>query len=182
MEHVKLSAVILVALVACAGPRTTPTSSADHPVTTTPSPAANDTRSHGVLAPLAVSWISVQTSDTRAILRARVERRSQLALPLSLSVTVPPGVRIVRGASSVVVANDAQHPTTEYEYEFAYDRTPDGDILLSVDGDTDSMGVHNRAWYRFGRAEPQAPQTERSGPPLVIGGRNFGSSVSGVPK
>lgn len=137
--------------------------------------------SHGSSPPLEVSWVTGQVSDTRAVLRARVEQSAGLAIPLMLSVTVPSGVRMVRGDASVSLPPGTQQAITEYEYEFVYVGTPSGDIVLAVDGDTEAMGVHGRAAYRFGRPEPEGFRPQPSGPPLVIGGRNFGSPVNAAP-
>lgn len=133
------------------------------------------------LSPLEVSWVPGQVSDTRAVLRARVEQGGRLAIPLTLRVTVPPGVRMVRGSASVALPSATQQAVVEYEYEFMYSSVPPDDIVVAVDGDTESMGVHGRAAYRFGRPEPEGPRPQPSGPPLVIGGRNFGSPVSATP-
>ena len=133
--------------------------------------------SHNARVPLNVSWVPVRVSDTNAVLRARVERRTGALPALTISVTAPPDVRVVRGASPAALSESSQQAVVEREFEFAYARTPDGDILLSVDGDGEAMGVHGRAWYRFGRPEPVGPRPEPSGVPLVIGGRNFGSPI-----
>ncbi len=171
----KTSALVLsiIAVAACSqsypepsAPVAPPTRRAD------PTKAAH----HGPLAPLDLSWVSVQMSATHAVLRARIDRRSPTLPPLTLSVTVPPDVRIERGATPVALPA-TQQTVTEHEFEFSYARIPDGDIQLTVGGTTDAMGVHSQAWFRFGRPEPRGPRPEPSGPPLIIGGRNFGSPV-----
>lgn len=154
-------------------PFSTPSSAA--PAPSLPEP------SHGSTSPLDVSWVPGQVSDTRAVLRARVEQRARLAIPLTLRVTMPPGVRMVRGAATIPLPPGTQQAISEYEFEFVYSGMPSDDIMLAVDGDTEAMGVHGRAAFRFGRPEPEGPRPQPSGPPLVIGGRNFGSPVNAAP-
>lgn len=140
--------------------------------------AAREVPSHdSIRSPLQIAWVPVQFDARRAVLRARVEWASRLELPLMLRVTVPEGVRFVRGEASLSLPSAQRSPVTEYEYELAYERVPDTDVLLSVDGDGASMGVHARAAFRFGRPEPLGPMPTPEGPPLVIGGRNFGSAI-----
>lgn len=170
----------MICLAACIsrGPSRSATPNAPAPSRPTQSAQLSmPVESHGTSAPLDVSWVSVQVSDTHAVLRAHVERHARNLPSLTLSVTPPSSVRIMRGTSPVVLADGAPQSVTEYEYEFTFAQTPSGDILLSVDGDTESMGVHSRAWYRFGRPEPTGPLPQPSGPPLVIGGRNYGSPI-----
>ena len=50
-------------------------------------------------------------------------------------------------------------------------------MLVAVDGASEQMGVHGRAWFRFGRPEPVAPNALPTGPNLIINGRNFGAAV-----
>lgn len=146
-----------------------------------PTPTGAPGSSHGASSPLSVAWVAGQVSDTRAVLRARVVLRSRVMIPLTLHVSVPPGVRMLRGADSLPLPATTQQEVLEYEYEFAYTSMPTDDIMLAVDGDTDSMGVHARAAYRFGRPAPEGPRPQPSGPPLVIGGRNFGSPINAAP-
>lgn len=144
------------------------------------SPTASVDRD-GVESPLQVAWIAVQFNDHHASLRARITRAGRFDLPLTLTVTTPPGVVVSRGATRLSLPPSSQQQNLEYEYELTYTGTPSDDVLLSVDGDTEAMGVHGRAWFRFGRAEPLGPRPGATGPALVIGGRNFGAAVPATP-
>ncbi len=167
-----VSFVLLVS--ACADRVATPS-----PVARTEPPApVREAPSHGsIRSPLQIAWVPVQFDARRAVLRARVEWSSRLELPLTLHVAVPDGVRVIRGEISRALPSVQQTPVSEYEYELTYDRLPDTYVLLTVDGDGESMGVHARAAFRFGRPEPLGPMPTPEGPPLVIGGRNFGSAI-----
>jgi hypothetical protein len=184
MNRRPLSALLLCAAGACVEPRsvdptTAPGSQAIVVARRAPvAPIAPVAPAHdGVRSPLDVSWIALQSDDHHAVLRARVERSPRLGLPLVLTVTVPAGVTITRGAPSFALPPPSQQASNEYEYELSYSHTPSEDVLLAVDGDSEAMGVHGRAWFRFGRPEPTGPRPVADGPPLVIGGRNFGSPV-----
>ena len=164
---------------ACAEPRVPTRSSPPRP--TGAQVLAAGEPSHAPTSPLEVSWVPQQVSDTRAVLRARIERSPRLTLPLALRVALPPGVQMVRGTASVSLPPGTQQTVSEYEYELVYTGMPATDVVLTVDGDSESMGVHARAAYRFGRPEPEGPLPQPSGPPLMIGGRNFGSPVNATP-
>lgn len=176
-----LLALTIIALSSCIEPRASHPS-ASQTITVAPtSPSRLDAPYGGVQSPLHVSWITVQFDDHRAVLRAHVERSPTLTLPLTLSVTAPAGVRVERGATSFALPPAAQQSVADYDYELSYARTPDDDVLLSVDGDSESMGVHGRATFRFGRPEPLGPRPVADGPGLVLGGRDYGRAVRAVP-
>lgn len=176
-------ALAVLSLTSCIEPRSsTPTIAApqartEASSTPPPAPPARD----GVESPLQVSWVTLQFDDHHAALRARITRAGRLDLPLTLSVTAPAGVVVSRGATRLALPPASQQPTLEYEYELTYAGTPSDDVLLAVDGDTDAMGVHGRAWFRFGRPEPLGPRPAATGPALILGGRNFGAAVPATP-
>lgn len=173
----------VIALASCAEPHSSaptlapPRARAEASATPPPAPPGRD----GVESPLQVSWVPLQFDDHHASLRARITRAGRLDLPLTLSVTTPAGVVVSRGATRLALPPASQQPTLEYEYELTYSGTPSDDVLLSVDGDTDVMGVHGRAWFRFGRPEPLGPRPAATGPALILGGRNFGAAVPATP-
>ncbi len=181
MNTLPLLALTVVALSSCIEPRASSPGTSQTITVAPAAPSHIEAPHDGVQSPLQVSWITVQFDDHRAVLRAHVERSPALTLPLTLSVTAPAGVRIERGAASFALPSAAQQAVADYDYELSYARTPDDDVLLSVDGDSESMGVHGRAAFRFGRAEPVGPQPVADGPGLVVGGRDFGRAVRAVP-
>lgn len=185
ISHLHVALVALL-LSACAERPAVPSPivRTDHPAssrTTLPTAVGAATHrapSHGsITSPLQISWVPVQFDARHAVLRARVEWHSRFELPLALRVIVPDGVRVARGTPTLTLPGVQQTPVSEYEYELTYERVPNADVLLTVDGDSASMGVHARSAFRFGRPEPLGPMPVPEGPPLVIGGRNFGRAI-----
>ncbi len=179
-----LLTLAVFALLSCAERRATPPAAVPPVAAITPPLAERRPDAplrDGVASPLQASWVTVLRDDHHAVLRARVERSARLNLPLTLTVTVPNGVRIERGAASTLLPPATQEPTLELEYELSFAHTPDEDVTLSVDGDTDAMGLHARAPYRFGRPEPEGPRPVASGPAIVLGGLNLGRAVPASP-
>ncbi|MBK6533456.1 MAG: hypothetical protein IPF99_28855 [Deltaproteobacteria bacterium] len=190
MNRSHLPGLVLGLLGACGEPRSVePTFAPSSQIVVAPAapvapvaatvPSTQPAPAHdGMRSPLDVSWVTVASDDHHAVLLAHVERAPRLDVPLQLTVTVPAGVTIARGAPSFALPPASQQATADYEYELTYPRVPSEDVLLAVDGDSETMGVHGRAWFRFGRPEPLGPRPVANGPVLNIGGRNFGPAVS----
>ena len=189
MRLAKSTFFVLLASAGCVEPRVAPTTATvpssertqvvvpATPVAPAPAVAPTPLASSGAGAPMHVSWVVDRFDGHRASLRARVERVPSLALPLMLTVTVPPGAALVVGSRSVSLPPPSPNGPTEFTYELTYASTPSEDLLVAVDGESEAMGVHGRASFRFGRAEPETPVALPTGPSLILNGRNFGPSV-----
>lgn len=170
------SLLLALSLAACAAPRSAPAPSTS--ASTSARPATPDEHPR---APLRVTWETLQRDEHRAVLRAHVVWSSPIELPLTLTVTLPEGVRLARGPATLALQGLAQRPTQDFEHELTWTRTPDTDAVLSVDGDGEAMGVHARVPFRFGRAEPAVETVTPTGPSVTVGGRNFGRAVTATP-
>lgn len=170
------SLLLALPLVACAASRSAPS-----PAPTPAAVAQSATPEEHLRAPVRLTWETLQRDDHHAVLRAHIAWNSPIELPLTLTVTLPGGVRLTRGSPTLTLQGFAQRPTQTVDHELAWDRTPDTDAALSLDGASEAMGVHATAMFRFGRPEPLAPQPTPAGPAVVVGGRNFGSAVPATP-
>jgi len=184
MHPVRRTLFALAAVVGCVEPRLAPNTVASEPAEqrivvapAAPNAAAPTTTQSGIGAPMHVSWVVDRFDDHHASLRARVERVPTLSLPLVLTVTVPAGATLAAGNTPVTLPPPSPQGPTEYAYELTYAAPPQQDLLVAVDGASEQMGVHGRAWFRFGRPEPVAPNALPTGPNMIINGRNFGAAV-----
>lgn len=140
-------------------------------------PAAATEQQAGARAPLTVHWILGSATDAEIDLVARIEFAAPLR-ELNLSVTVPAGLRLLEGPLSTSVSAPDDLSPVEIAYRFAVEEPGVGDLVVEVDRQTATAGVHAKDIYRRGAGTPkasQAPVDDR--PNLEVGHRNFGPST-----
>jgi hypothetical protein len=126
---------------------------------------------------MVASWLEVRQSPTSAVLRARIERSAGFPLPLTVTVSIPSGVQLVRGPRTYTLPPASAAETHETEFELAYAQPPAEDLVLVADAQDPAFGVHAEVPYRFGRPEPVGPRPQPGGSPLRIGAHDFGAPV-----
>ena len=135
--------------------------------------------------PLRVSWARIDdaasaegTESARILtLVTRVEYRAGLAAPQQVSLRLPSGLRLLQGAVRATLPPAAEGEIRELAFTFQYGRAPADDLVLVLDCQQQSQGVHAELAYRFGRPEPRGPMSAATGPALVVGGVDYGRSI-----
>lgn len=127
--------------------------------------------------PVVVRWEEVSREAGRAVVRATIERKLGLDLPLSVAVELPAGVKAARGRTAFTLTPNVEAITVAEELELTFENLPAGDALLKVDADSGAFGIHSRVPYRFGRPEPVTPAPAATGPHLMRGDRDLGASI-----
>jgi hypothetical protein len=107
---------------------------------------------------------------------ARVETHSPAPADVSVSVRVPAGVTMVRGAP-FVIASTAGIGVREEPFDFTYSVTPGEDLVLVADAQGASAGVHAEDAYRFGRPAPAQVIPQATGPRVLVGNHDLGRSI-----
>jgi hypothetical protein len=126
--------------------------------------------------PLHVEW-RVKHSEPGALeLVARVEMHSPAPSDVVVTVRVPPGVTLVRGAP-FVLPRETEPGVREEEFDFTYAVTPGEDLVLVADAQGPSAGVHAEDAYRFGRPPPSQVVPQPTGPRVVVGTHDLGKSI-----
>lgn len=129
--------------------------------------------------PVSVAWDAATLEQDRVRLTARIDRRVELIEPLEVSIRVPEGARLVKGEERFFVPAGAPVEVLALPIEVAFEKIPEGDLILVADVQTRAYGVHAEAVYRFGRPEPTGPRPTPSGPAIEIGGRKIGKAIEG---
>ncbi len=169
--------LLLLGLIHCA-----PSGSAARSSATARDDSAPRTASSAVRAPMTVEWIYVSEAAGRLTLVARVNRRSPIRIPTTVTVSVPAGVRLVSGRTSWVI--DGSGSTGSVDETLVFEVTDAGpqEILLAADVQSARFGVHAKKAYKLGptvQKSPSAPTTR--GPALQMGEHDFGPSVPATP-
>jgi len=124
--------------------------------------------------PISLAWVRTDVSDDVHDLRAAVEQRVPLSVPIHWTLSVPKGYVLLSGASSGQLSG-ARAQVHHLAFQLrGQDEEP---VLLTIDASGSGWGVHGELPY--GGAEPVPAQIERKGPRVVIGGRDLGSAVQG---
>ncbi len=166
-----VSLVFVLALVGCAPG----TGTARPDPAGTPDPAA--TRS-APGAPMTVEWLYRGETAGRLTLVARVNRVAPIRIPITVTVSVPPGVRLVSGRSSWIVDGSGATGPVDETLVLEVTRSGPQEVLLAADAETAHFGVHARKSYALGPTQPKALSAPMgSGPALQVGGHDFGPSV-----
>lgn len=131
--------------------------------------------------PLTAEWIVQSEAPGRLTLVARVNRAVPLAVPTTVTVTVPLGVRVLSGKTSWVIdASDSTGPVDEVLVLEV--QKPEGqEIVLAADAAGSNFGVHAKKVHSLGKPARQAPASPAPGAPLNVGGHDFGPSVPAKP-
>lgn len=148
-------------------------------------PATVDDHQHqsGQL-PFSVQWIDAPTkvSDGETI-RLETEIIWYWPLPngLKVEVEIPSNVSLIEGTQIANIEPTTEGGNQRFVWSLQLNKVPTTDLLVQVSASGEGWGYHNKLVYRFGRPEPTL-SVERTGPELVINGRNFGKGVSLAPK
>lgn len=114
-------------------------------------------------APRAPATVAIDVVDgeplpgTRLTLRARVDKQGSWDAPITIDWQVPPGARLVGGASRAILSGDAADVTLELQ------ALPAEDVVVVASSQTEAAGFHAEARYRFGRPAPVKAAPPRDG-------------------
>ena len=148
-----MAAIIVAAILSSLGAATPP--QAGQPVTTRPPALSEAPR-----GPVTVRWTVRSITDTELDLLARIE----FAVPvqnLELTVTMPPGLRLLEGPVAAKVSAPNDLSPIEIPYRFAIAGRVIGEIVIGLDLGAGST-FHAEDAYRPAALPPAAPA--RSGP------------------
>lgn len=119
-----------------------------------------------------------ETLPGQVVLHIRTRHVAPLPVDIGVSVQLPPGVRLEGGPGGWEIPTAQQQGIVEKELVIGFDALPPEDLMVVADVQTEGFGVHAKAYYRFGRPDPQPIAPRANGPELKVGGRNFGRSVT----
>jgi hypothetical protein len=132
-------------------------------------------------APMTVEWVFQGEAAGRLTLIARVNRTTALQVPTSVTVTVPPGLRVLSGRTLWVIEGSESTVPVEETLVFEVSQPGPQEILLAADAVGVGFGVHAKKVYKLGQAAQKAAAPPSPGPKLEVGGRDFGPSVPAKP-
>ncbi len=159
------SVALLLCLAACA-----PTAARPDPA---PAPSPR--------APMIAEWVLQDAPAGQLSLIARIHRYSPFSVPITVTIAVPEGLRLLSGRTSFVIPETAPLGTTDEPLVFEVVRTPVQDLVLEADARGPDFGVHAKRAYSFGRPQQRAITPPATGPELEVGERKFGPSVPAKP-
>lgn len=110
-------------------------------------------------------------------LRAVIERRAALSMPLSWSIELPAGTRLLMGSQTGALSPAPGPAHDELDFIVEVGAIPTEDIVLTVHADGPAFGYHAEVPYRFGRAPPTRTPLPLANRILRVGRRAFGRPV-----
>lgn len=143
------------------------------------SPPSVDT-SPDLGAPIAASWrvldAPIHPQGGRLVLLARLEARTEIDTPVTVSLRIPSGLTLTQGVVNYTLQSLHAGEAHDARFEFQQSLTPPEDLILVFDARGVAAGFHGEIPYRFGRAEPFPPEPAR-GAPTGMNGSNFGRPI-----
>jgi hypothetical protein len=136
-------------------------------------PVASASRPRRSPLSLAVKGPSRVTAPSEIELTIVLHRLWDTPDPVVLTVDLPPGARLISGATSETLAPSSQPRARSLRIEL--ERVPSADLVVRADLGGRGYGAHSRAVYRFGRPEPKPANP--AGSVVVIGGRPVGKVI-----
>lgn len=100
----------------------------------------------------------------------------QFLVPFDLTITLPEGVRLVKGQLKERI-DDGKSRVITRKLTVAMDGDPTGDVLAQLDSRGDGYGVHSKAEYRFGRKPVGVMQMQPRVRRIVADGKDLGNSI-----
>jgi hypothetical protein len=171
----RFSLAFCLYLVACQSQPNPPTVAHAEP---TPLAPRNDKPELGPHRPPVVVRMQGPASVTAGqdiTLVAEIEQHVGDRAPVTLSLKLPAGVRLVEGA-----ANETLQPangTLERRFVVHIDSVPAEDIELVANTQSPAFGARASDAYRFGRAQPKLAAPVRGDKDTVVGGKNLGRPI-----
>jgi hypothetical protein len=132
---------------------------------------------HALRSPLSVKWLVKEQTDATLTLITRVDRHVPIRVPITVTVSVPPGASLVSGPAAFSIPSSEQAGPVEREMLFALSGLPADDFVLAADIDGADFGVHAKDTYNIAGVRPRPALRRADGPRLRLGGRSFGPSV-----
>jgi len=108
-----------------------------------------------------------------------VDRAATVPAPVTVGVALPPGCRLLAGASAEQLGAAAGE--SRGEMLVACSTLPATDLIVSVDAQSTDFGYHEDLHYGFGRLEPVAPSPTLGAMHVVVGGQDYGRPVMAQP-
>jgi hypothetical protein len=128
-------------------------------------------------APITARWTAEHKQPTGTQTRLRLDLHidvpGRIPAALHLTVQAPEGASLV-GADTRDLGHPSPGTVLSEVIEVVYPSTPTKDLVVELDARDGDEVAHVTLMHRFGRPAPVAPSPALTGPPLVIGGVDFG--------
>lgn len=134
---------------------------------------------HGASAPMVLTLAHperVPKAGTTVAVSATLTRTTDSEVPLSLTLNVPRGARLIGGKAREVIHGGAR--VLVRNYLLWLDQVPADDLTLTADWQTPAWGATAVRTWAFGRPETRLQPPPRSGPELVRAGRRLGKAIA----
>ena len=122
-------------------------------------------------APITVKWLTRQATPGRLELTARVMFNAPFGERVSVSVSVPPGVQLLKGPASFLATAPPGLGAVDTDYGFGIPAGSVGDLVVTVDLQGPGFGVHAKDVHTVGRPSlgaRKAVQVVVSAPPVNV--------------
>ncbi len=128
-------------------------------------------------APITVKWLTRQATPGRLELTARVTFNAPFREPVTVSVSVPPGVQLLKGPASFLATAPPGLGAVDTDYGFGIPAGSVGDLVVTVDLQGPGFGVHAKDVHTVGGPSlgaRKAIQVDASAPPVNVNGIDLG--------
>lgn len=169
------NALILFTLVALGCTHSDPRASTD----SVPQPAGYGAtlRNGSPQTPLTVEWVVRDAGRTRTVLVARVTRHAPVRVPVNVTVTLPPGTRLVSGVTQFTIPPSDAASVHDQELIIESSGQPASDAVLEADASGVGFGMHAKDSYSFGRPKKHDPVPTPEGPSVKLGTHDIGPAI-----
>ncbi len=113
---------------------------------------------------------------TEATLVARVTLDAYADVPVTVTLSLPPGASIREGRARFTLAAVRPETVVEERYVIVYETPPAAPAVLRARAAGAAFGFTAEARWDFGRSAP-TPRVVASGAPLTLGRHRFGPSM-----
>lgn len=135
---------------------------------------------HNPSTPLQAAIRVINSSSRRTALELSITKFVATEKDVSVSVRLPSGVAL-DGAPQVSAIGRGETGEFRRQLVLDYSSVPIEDLLVVVDMQGESSGVHAELPYRFGRAEPAVVEPVRAPDAVKIGNIDLGHPVLVTP-
>lgn len=118
-----------------------------------------------------------QPTTNNVELQLLVERAAPFALPLTIHLALPPGVKSAQPWRDITLAPNQSADEQRIAIKLRGARVPREPVRVTVSGRTAHMGVHSEQEYRFGRAAERLRALEYTTRSLRLGAHDLGEAV-----
>jgi len=129
-----------------------------------------------VRAPLTVKWLARSASAGHLELTLRVTFNSPIKDPVTVSVSVPPSFKLLKGRATFLVVAPPELGAVDTDYGLDFPAGAAGDLVVEVDLQGPGFGLHAKDVYTVGAPSlaPKAATVEATAPPVRVNGVDLG--------